>query len=92
MLFVKVSIFPKLERFEAKLLSPFFSLPFSSKQTRVFSLPFLFPSFTFPFLSFLFSPKLLSKHSVRDNECSKFRSSNEANAFEEWVPKFLDSE
>ena len=50
---IKVSIFPKLERFEVKtLLSfPLPSLPFPLKQTKIASLPFLFSSL--PFVSFL---------------------------------------
>ena len=71
-LFVKVSISPKWERFEGKTPIP---LPFPSvpSQTRATFLPFLFPSFPFPlfpfpfpfpFPPFPFSLKLLSKLSV----------------------------
>ena len=57
MIFIKVSIFLKLENMKGKLIS----LPFPPRHTTVTPFSFLFPSFPF---SFLFSPKLLSKHSV----------------------------
>ena len=57
MVFVKLTIFLKLERFKGKNFMSFPSLPFPPKETKVTSLPFLFPSFPFPpspFLSFFF--------------------------------------
>ena len=55
-------------------LIPLPFLSFSSKQTRVSSLLFLFPFISFPpfsFLTFLFSPKLQFKHNVRLRFCSR---------------------
>ena len=64
---LKYQSFQSWKDLKGKLLSPFLFLLFPPKQTRVYFLLFLFPSFPFPsspFLSFLFSPKLLFKHSV----------------------------
>lgn len=58
MIFVKVSIFLKLERFERKTHLPFFSFPpFPPKHIRVAPLSFLFALFLsspFPFVFFFF--------------------------------------